>query len=187
MSNVTSKRYVDFDPTTVPGVKLHSNIKLCVPLQSLPGSAPPFASMSMQESSEVTGLNHTNDILQERWRKDEALLRSQLDASMSVQSNRYCRDRPPAISTIYTSESATQSCLQNCQSQQLNGNNVILKTTSCNDDADMHDICRMRQKAQHVNIKWRPAWQFAYLISSFQRKRLPLQHVKTNWDQETGW
>lgn len=39
---------------------------LCVPLHSLPGSAPPFASMSMQESSEVTGLNHTNDILQER-------------------------------------------------------------------------------------------------------------------------
>lgn len=157
-----------------------------MPLQSLPGSAPPFASMSVQESSEVTGLNHTNDILQERWRRDEAFLRCQLDANLRAQSNRYCRHRPSAISTDYTLESTTQSCLLNCQPRQLNGNNVILKTTSCNDDADMHDIWRMRRQAQHINIKCLPSWLFAYLISSFQRKRLPLQHVKTSWDQEKG-
>ena len=44
------------------GVKLQSYIKLCVHQQSVPVTVPPFVSMSVQESSEVTGLYHTNEI-----------------------------------------------------------------------------------------------------------------------------
>lgn len=43
--------------------------------------------------------------------------------------------------------------------------------------AGMHDICTMRQQAQHVNVR-RPSLPFAYQKSSFHRKRLPLQSVK---------
>lgn len=39
---------------------------------------------------------------------------------------------------------------------------------------------KKRQQRRHVNIIWPPVWLLAYLISSSQRKGLPLQHAKTS-------
>lgn len=164
----------------LPGVKLQSYIKQCVPQQSVPGSVPPFVSMSVQESSEVTGLYHTNDIWHGGWSRGEASLRCQLDAKSSAQSNRYCcRHSASAISTVYTFESPTLSWPLDSQPRQLNSNNV-----KCEDHI-------LRWQCWHAWHMWNDTASttcqrqvatnllFAYQISSFPRKRLPLQHVKT--------
>lgn len=163
----------------LPGVKCQDYIKLHVPLQSLPASNFLIIFMSVAQSSEIRCFYQNYNIWQDQRRARLYLENSWTTISVwNLTGTVSSCHRPFLTSTHFDIQHRADSKPLSCD----NSKNRSFKITCVNYEDDMHDIRKKkkRQQRRHVNIIWPPVWLLAYLISSSQRKGLPLQHAKTS-------
>lgn len=72
---------------------------------------------------------------------------------------------------------STHADIQHRADSHDDSDDTACTTTSVNDGRDVHNVRTKGQQRRHVNTARPPVWLPTYLVSSSQRKGLPLQHA----------
>lgn len=135
----------------LPGVKLPLHKAACMPLQSLTASVQRSLAFITIISSERTGKKEGMRL------HPCASWISTWELNLTGTVGTAHRPMP-----IYFNQQHRANNYHPWQQNSKNTRPWKLKTTSCNDNNFMHEICKMRQQG-HVNIKWLPSWLLTWL------------------------